>query len=153
MKRLLIFSIMLNLVLVGIGMWAIIAPFSLFSPASLVSAAMEGKLDDVSNADIEFFRNITIFAVSDCNLYQQKCYYWEIEEFLNDKIKYIGDPAYGQETTTAREIYRRGYGDCEDRAKVFVAMARSINLNAEIVVKPDLSHAYVETPVGEYLNR
>lgn len=67
-------------------------------------------------------------------------------EFVRRVVRYMPDPS-SEEFSDAEEILRQGYGDCDDKVRLFVALVRSVSSRggAEAVVRPVL----VETADGE----
>lgn len=55
----------------------------------------------------------------------------DLHRFVRDSVKYIADPSY-EEISDTQTIFERGYGDCDDKARAFVALARSVGLEARI---------------------
>jgi transglutaminase-like putative cysteine protease len=53
----------------------------------------------------------------------------EFHRFVRDSIRYVRDPA-GEEFTDSDHILLRGYGDCDDKARLFVALCRSAGIAA-----------------------
>lgn len=52
-----------------------------------------------------------------------------LARFVRDSIRYVRDPA-GEEFSDSDVILDRGYGDCDDKCRLFVALARSIGARA-----------------------
>lgn len=55
----------------------------------------------------------------------------DLHAFVRDAIRYVRDPA-GEELSDAETVIDRGYGDCDDKARVFVALCRSVGIPARI---------------------
>jgi transglutaminase-like putative cysteine protease len=55
----------------------------------------------------------------------------DFARFVRDAIKYVKDPA-GEELSDAEQTLRQGYGDCDDKARLFVALCRSMQIMARI---------------------
>jgi transglutaminase-like putative cysteine protease len=53
----------------------------------------------------------------------------QIARFVRDSIRYVRDPA-GEEFSDSDRILLRGYGDCDDKARLFVALCRSVGIAA-----------------------
>jgi transglutaminase-like putative cysteine protease len=51
--------------------------------------------------------------------------------FVRDSIRYVRDP-HAEEFTDSDAILLRGYGDCDDKARLFVALCRSAGIAARI---------------------
>lgn len=54
-----------------------------------------------------------------------------IFRFVRDVVRYMPDPA-SEEFSDAEEVLRSGFGDCDDKARAFVALCRSVRLEARI---------------------
>jgi transglutaminase-like putative cysteine protease len=54
-----------------------------------------------------------------------------IHAFVRDGIKYIRDPGV-EEFSDSDAVLSRGYGDCDDKERVFVALCRSVGIDARI---------------------
>jgi transglutaminase-like putative cysteine protease len=52
-----------------------------------------------------------------------------LHRFWRDSIRYVRDPA-GEEFSDSDRVLLCGYGDCDDKARGFVASCRSIGINA-----------------------
>ena len=50
--------------------------------------------------------------------------------FVRDSIRYVRDPA-GEEFSDSDAVLLRGFGDCDDKARCFVALCRSIGITAQ----------------------
>jgi transglutaminase-like putative cysteine protease len=61
-----------------------------------------------------------------------------IFNYCQRAIRYVKDPA-SEEFSDAEQVLRDGFGDCDDKCRVFVALARSVGLEARIrpVLAPD----------------
>lgn len=66
-----------------------------------------------------------------------------IFEFVRRAIRYVRDPA-SEEFSDSEEILRQGFGDCDDKVRLFVALARSVGLEAS--VRPVLQPVKGEDP-------
>lgn len=55
----------------------------------------------------------------------------DLQRFVRDSIKYVPDPMY-EEIADAQTILERGFGDCDDKCRCFVALARAVSLDARI---------------------
>ena len=73
-------------------------------------------------------------------------------EFVKRAIRYVKDPA-SEEFSDAEEILRAGFGDCDDKVRLFVALARSLGLDARVRPilapaadggRPDFTHVQAE---------
>jgi transglutaminase-like putative cysteine protease len=53
----------------------------------------------------------------------------EFHRFVRSCIRYVRDPA-GEEFTDSDQILLRGFGDCDDKARLFVALCRSVGIAA-----------------------
>lgn len=84
-----------------------------------------------------------------------------IFQFCKRSIRYVHDPA-SEEFSDAEAILLQGFGDCDDKARLFVALCRSMQIEAcvrPVLAEssdeddPDFVHvqAYVRWP-GSYLN-
>ncbi len=51
--------------------------------------------------------------------------------FVRDGVRYIRDPGV-EEFSDSDTVLDRGYGDCDDKARVFVALCRSVGVAARI---------------------
>lgn len=51
--------------------------------------------------------------------------------FVQRAIRYVRDPA-SEEFSDGAEILRQGFGDCDDKVRLFVGMARSVGLEARV---------------------
>ena len=66
--------------------------------------------------------------------------------FVRDSIRYVRDPA-SEEFTDSDKILLRGYADCDDKARLFVALCRSAGIAARIrpcFVGDDFVHVQAE---------
>jgi transglutaminase-like putative cysteine protease len=54
-----------------------------------------------------------------------------LARFCRDGIKYVRDPA-GEEFSDAEQTLRQGFGDCDDKARCYVALCRSLQIPARI---------------------
>lgn len=52
-----------------------------------------------------------------------------IHAFVRDGVKYIRDPGV-EEFSDSHVILERGFGDCDDKARLFVALCRSVGIVA-----------------------
>lgn len=55
----------------------------------------------------------------------------ELHRFVRDSIHYVHDPSF-EEFASSDVTLQRGIGDCDDKARLFVALARSVGLDARI---------------------
>ena len=55
----------------------------------------------------------------------------EIHRFVRDSIHYVHDPSF-EEFASSDVTLQRGVGDCDDKARLFVALARSVGVEAPI---------------------
>lgn len=56
----------------------------------------------------------------------------DLHAFVRDSIRYVRDPA-GEEFSDSDVILDAGFGDCDDKARLFVALCRSVGLLARIL--------------------
>jgi len=83
-------------------------------------------------------------------------------DYVKRAIRYVKDPA-SEEFSDAEEILRQGFGDCDDKVRLFVAMARSLGLEARARPilqacapgeRPDFTHVQAEVRYpGSYRHR
>ena len=74
----------------------------------------------------------------------------DIHGWVRDCIRYVNDPA-GEELSDSDQILAIGVGDCDDKARLFVALCRAIGIEARI--KPcfegeNFVHVQAECRVG-----
>lgn len=55
----------------------------------------------------------------------------DLHRFVRDAVTYVRDPSR-EEFSDSNAILLRGYGDCDDKARLFVALCRAISLQARI---------------------
>lgn len=55
----------------------------------------------------------------------------ELHRFVRDSIRYVHDPSF-EEFASSDVTLQRGIGDCDDKARLFVALARAVGLEAHI---------------------
>lgn len=55
----------------------------------------------------------------------------ELHRFVRDSIHYVHDPSF-EEFASSDVTLQRGIGDCDDKARLFVALARSAGIEAHI---------------------
>jgi transglutaminase-like putative cysteine protease len=67
----------------------------------------------------------------------------DIFRFVRDAIRYVHDPRY-EEFSDTSVILDRGYGDCDDKARAFVALCRALGIEARI--RPVFNH------VGDFVH-
>lgn len=96
----------------------------------------------------EFARRIAMAPIHDPN--DQEALARDFHGFVRDSIRYVRDPA-GEELSDSEQILNQGYGDCDDKARLFVALCRSIGIKARI--RPcfkgeDFVHVQAEVFVG-----
>jgi transglutaminase-like putative cysteine protease len=82
-------------------------------------------------------------------------------DFVKRAIRYVKDPA-SEEFSDAEEILRAGFGDCDDKVRLFVALCRSLGLEARVRPvlqpaqdggRPDFTHVQAEVRwPGSYLH-
>ena len=127
------------------------APLDVLGSTQFFAGSLERELNGISNSDIEFFRPIAIEAVSSCTQGSELCKYTELEIFVLENIKYIGDPLNSQEIVSPHIAFARGYGDCEEIATAYCSLANGIGLECTVKVTPDLAHTFTETSAGNFL--
>jgi transglutaminase-like putative cysteine protease len=74
-----------------------------------------------------------------------------LHRWVRDSIKYVRDPA-AEEMSDSDIIIRQGYGDCDDKARLFCALCRSLQIPAKIrpcFDGPDFVHVQAEVKDGE----
>jgi transglutaminase-like putative cysteine protease len=73
-------------------------------------------------------------------------------DYCKRAIRYVKDPA-SEEFSDGEQILRDGFGDCDDKVRLFVAMARSLGLDARVRPilqaagageRPDFTHVQAE---------
>jgi transglutaminase-like putative cysteine protease len=75
----------------------------------------------------------------------------QFHRFVRDSIKYVRDP-HAEEFTDSDTILLRGYGDCDDKARLYVALCRSAGIVARIrpcFVGDDFVHVQAETLLSD----
>lgn len=75
----------------------------------------------------------------------------QFHRFVRDSIKYVRDPA-SEEFADSDTILLRGYGDCDDKARLFVALCRSAGIAARIrpcFVGDDFVHVQAEVLLSQ----
>lgn len=55
----------------------------------------------------------------------------QIHRFVRDSIKYVPDPQW-EELADTETMLRRGYEDCDGKARAFVALCRAVGIDARI---------------------
>jgi transglutaminase-like putative cysteine protease len=55
----------------------------------------------------------------------------DLHRFVRDSVRYIPDPSY-EEISDSQTILENGYGDCDDKARLFVALCRSVGIDSRI---------------------
>jgi hypothetical protein len=55
----------------------------------------------------------------------------ELHRFVRDRVRYVPDPSY-EEISDTETILERGWGDCDDKARAFVGLLRSVGLDGRI---------------------
>jgi len=83
-------------------------------------------------------------------------------DYVKRAIRYVRDPA-SEEFSDGEEILRQGFGDCDDKVRLFVGMARSVGLEARTRPilqaagpneRPDFTHVQAEVRwPGSYRHR
>lgn len=56
----------------------------------------------------------------------------DFQVYVRDSIKYIHDPVV-EEFSSSEEVIERGFGDCDDKARLFVCLCRTVGIPARIV--------------------
>jgi transglutaminase-like putative cysteine protease len=74
----------------------------------------------------------------------------DIHAWVRDCIRYVNDPA-GEELSDSDQVLAAGFGDCDDKARLFVALCRAIGIESRI--RPcfegdDFVHVQAECNVG-----
>lgn len=54
-----------------------------------------------------------------------------LQRFVRDSIRYVPDPTF-EEISDSQTILERAYGDCDDKARLFTALARAVGLDARV---------------------
>lgn len=54
-----------------------------------------------------------------------------LQRFVRDSIKYVPDPTF-EEISDSQTILERGWGDCDDKARLFTSLARAVGLDARV---------------------
>ena len=70
----------------------------------------------------------------------------DLFEYVQHKIKYVSDPA-SEEFSDAEQTMRQGFGDCDDKAELLVALLRSASSSFEAHIRPvlnDVGFAHVQ---------
>jgi transglutaminase-like putative cysteine protease len=70
----------------------------------------------------------------------------QFHRFVRDSVRYVRDPA-SEEFSDSDTILLRGFGDCDDKARLFVALCRSVGIMARIrpcFVGDDFVHVQAE---------
>ena len=62
----------------------------------------------------------------------------DVFELAQHRIKYISDPA-SEEFSDAEVVLRQGYGDCDDKVRLFVALLRSASPSFNAAIRPVLT--------------
>ena len=72
----------------------------------------------------------------------------DFQTFVRDAITYVPDPSY-EEIADSQTILERGYGDCDDKCRLFVSLCRAVSLEARIrpVVDSDGFFYHVQSEV------
>lgn len=67
----------------------------------------------------------------------------DLQRFVRDSIRYVPDPGY-EEISDSQTILERGYGDCDDKCRLYVSLARAVGLDSRIrpVVDPSDGNFY-----------
>jgi len=76
----------------------------------------------------------------------------DFHRFVRDSIRYVRDPA-GEEFSDSDVILTRGYGDCDDKARLFVALSRSIGVAARTrpcFIGEDFVHVQAEVLLNQH---
>jgi transglutaminase-like putative cysteine protease len=55
----------------------------------------------------------------------------DLQTFVRDAIGYIEDPSW-EEISDSQTILERGYGDCDDKVRLFVALARAVGRDSRV---------------------
>jgi transglutaminase-like putative cysteine protease len=107
-------------------------------------ATLDARLPEVR----QLARTIAMAPIHDPN--DREALARDIHGWVRDCIKYIRDPA-GEELSDAQQTLLQGFGDCDDKARLFVALCRSVGIDARI--RPCFSgdnfvHVQAEVNVG-----
>jgi len=54
-----------------------------------------------------------------------------LQRFVRDQIRYVPDPTY-EEISDSQTILERAWGDCDDKARLFTALARAVGIDARV---------------------
>ena len=55
----------------------------------------------------------------------------DLFRLVRDRVRYVSDPA-SEEFSDAQQTLEQGFGDCDDKVRCFVALARSLKLEAHV---------------------
>ena len=55
----------------------------------------------------------------------------DLFRLVKDRVRYVSDPA-SEEFSDAQVTLEQGYGDCDDKVRCFVALCRSLKLEAHV---------------------
>jgi transglutaminase-like putative cysteine protease len=76
----------------------------------------------------------------------------DLFEFVRDAIKYIKDPLV-EELSDSQQVLEQGFGDCDDKARLYVALCRSVGITARIRPVFDGPESFVHVQAEVYLPR
>src|SRR5271165_6258633 len=62
----------------------------------------------------------------------------DVFELAQHRTKYVSDPA-SEEFSDAEVVLRQGYGDCDDKVRLFVALLRSASPSFQAAIRPVLA--------------
>jgi transglutaminase-like putative cysteine protease len=97
----------------------------------------------------DFARRVAMSPLHDPN--DQEALARDLHQFVRDCIKYIRDPA-GEEFSDAQQVFQQGFGDCDDKVRLFVALCRSLGIEARVLPifrGSDFVHVQAEVRVGD----
>jgi transglutaminase-like putative cysteine protease len=83
------------------------------------------------DARLPFVRDIARRFAKACNPNNFQALAWMCFRFCRDRIRYVPDPA-SEEFSDSQQILEQGFGDCDDKTRLFVALCRSLRLEARI---------------------
>ena len=90
-------------------------------------------LDEAAQADarLPLTRRLAVTVARKIDPNRKDLLAEELHRFVRDSIHYVHDPSF-EEFASSDVTLQRGIGDCDDKARLFVALARSVGLEAHI---------------------
>ncbi len=122
---------------------------------SIVFETWEDKaayLDGVAwdDARLPLTRDVARRCALACSVNRPDLIAHQIFRFVRDVVRYMPDPA-SEEFSDSDAVLRQGYGDCDDKVRVFVALCRSVRIEARVAPvlrrregAPDFCHVQAE---------